>query len=93
MAKRNDELCRTLSARLNQLEAIEKSDAWRVVLLPELQRRKAIHDEALRDRNSTPEKRSEHVEASHLVDELIKFPETQRRAVESKLTDERRKSP
>jgi hypothetical protein len=93
MRKRNDELCRVLSAKLNQLEAAEKSDAWRGIILPELQRRKKIHEEALRDRTKSAEKRSEHLEASHLVDDLLGFIESQKRHTEQKLTEERRKTP
>lgn len=71
----------TKETRLRLVRELRASEAWQKVMAPELERRKKFHSEALRDRNLSAEKRAEHVEASHMADELLGYLDAQERVL------------
>lgn len=61
-------------ARLNDFQALLSNQAWLEEIAPFLETRGQQAINGLRERNLSAEKRSEWLEASHTVDELIELP-------------------
>ncbi len=56
---------------LDELRSLSANPGWKYVLLPLIERRRKAHNEAGMAKNSTPERRAEHVEAWHLANDLV----------------------
>lgn len=58
---------------LDELRALSALPAWKDRLLPFITKRRDAHLSGGMAKNSTPEKRAEHVEAYHLANDLLAY--------------------
>jgi hypothetical protein len=75
-----NERLQLLSRRIVQAEELLKSDGWKELLLPEIEKRRGEHIEGCCNPDLTAEKRSEHIEAVRLSKDLAGFLEKQLRS-------------
>lgn len=76
---------------LEELRALSALPAWKDRILPKLAKLRDAHNEAGMARNSTPEKRAEHIEAYHDLRELISFVPDRIEALTRELTAHQRR--
>ena len=69
--------------KLRMLRDLQQSDAWKQILLPHLVERAKHHHTQAVSRDLTPAQRAEHVEAVHLAEALMEFPDMRIRGLES----------
>lgn len=51
------------------------SEAWIRFFRPYLEEKSSIHNDSCRARSLSPAQRAEHIEAAHVIPEIIRYPE------------------
>lgn len=88
----DEDLFDRLTRRLALIDRATESPIWTELILPEIQARHREHQTACCNRDLTPEKRAEHIEAVHLAEALAGLLVSKRRQTEHSIAAARNKN-
>jgi hypothetical protein len=77
--------------QLEYVRELRQSEAFRQIFQKELLTLQEKHNRAVKDRDKSPEKRAEHIEAAHMADELVGRLDLLEKSYQQTITAEKKK--